>query len=102
MSQPLNDFSVITSVIMIDRFVIGVSRAREPSRRPACLVAAMALGASISAFSGCSGGGTAVGEGTIDLRRAKEGSSSNLDIAKAAAARGKGVIGDTARKTGRK
>jgi hypothetical protein len=102
MSHPLNDLSFLTSLIMIDRVVMGASRAREPIRRPARLVTAMALAVGISLFGGCSGGGTAVGEGTIDLRRAKEASSSNLDIAKAAAVRGKAGIGDNARKTRRK
>jgi hypothetical protein len=63
------------------------------------LAVAAALAAMILPLGGCSAGG----EGTVDISSAKAASyvNTNPDMAKAAAARGKGVTG-TALKTGRK
>ena len=61
----------------------------------------MALAALICPLGGCSSGGSAAGEGTVDISSAKGAAGSNPDFAKAAAARGKGGMAD-AQKTRRK
>ena len=86
---------------MIHRFLLGTFPCREPGRRSARLNVAMALVALMSPLGGCSVGGSATGEGTVDVSSAKGAGSSNPEFAKAAAVRGKGGMAD-AQKTRRK
>ena len=72
----------------------GFHWGRESGRRRGRLIALFALSAIVTPLLGCDVGGSATGEGTVDLSRAKESAASNPDIAKAAAARGKATIGD--------
>jgi hypothetical protein len=81
-------------------------RLPERSRGTSRWLAAIALAALISPLCGCSDGGSGgTGAGTVDVSRAKEAASTNPDLAKAAAARGAGGIGDAqkgAKSAGRK
>ena len=86
---------------MIHRLLLGNSPPRGPLRRPGHIVLAMALAAFTSPLGGCSNGGSAGGEGTIDVSSARQAASSNPDIARAAAVRGKAGMAD-AQKTRRK
>jgi hypothetical protein len=80
---------------------IGFDRACKSSSRPGRVVVAMILSALICPLAGCSFGGSASGEGTVDIARAKEATKSNPDLSKSPAARNKGGLGGV-QKTGRR
>ena len=79
---------------MFDRALIGNRVRRVPGYRPIHLVAAMVLLAFVCSLGGCSVGGSASSEGTIDISSAKGALGTNSSIAKAASARGKAGIAD--------
>jgi hypothetical protein len=77
-------------------FAIGVDRANKASIVRGRLLAVIAASAFMLPLGGCSGEGTGgTGEGTVDISHAKDAANTNPDMAKAAAARGAGGIGDT-------
>ena len=80
-------------------YLSTVYRSGRRPHGPGRLTVATALAAMILPLGGCSTGG----EGTVDISSAKAASyvNSNPDMAKAAAARAKGVTG-AALKTGRR
>jgi hypothetical protein len=87
---------------MYHRLLLGTFPHSERRRPLGRLVVAVALAAVMYPFGGCSNGGSAAGEGTVDLSSAKEASRSNPEISKAAAVRGKAGIGDFQKKTRRR
>jgi hypothetical protein len=80
---------------------IAIFQAYRRSRGLCRLVVSMALVAMVLPVGGC--WGSAGGEGTVDISSSKAASytNSNPDLAKAASARGKGVV-DKAEKSRRK
>jgi hypothetical protein len=79
---------------MFDRALLGNHVRHVPEYRPIHLVAAMVLLAFVFSLGGCSVGGSASGEGTIDISSAKGEMGTNSSIAKAASARGKAGMAD--------
>jgi hypothetical protein len=73
--------------------VVSVDRARGLSPSLGSSLAAIALAAFLMPLGGCSGGGSE-GAGSVDISKAKAAAETNPDIAKAAAARSKGRMGD--------
>ncbi len=79
---------------MFDRALLGNRVRHVPGYRPIHFGAAMVLLAFVFSLGGCSVGGSASGEGTIDISSAKGTMGTNSSIAKAASARGNAGMAD--------
>ena len=77
----------------------GVDRPGAPSHGAGRLLMVVALAAMLAPLWGCGDGEGGTGAGTVDISQAKnaakDAAASNPEIAKAAAARNRGTLGDT-------